>query len=300
MHLALALLALATQAPDTTVAAARGQRLAIDLHGGSVTVGVWDRPQVRVRVTGAGSRTGVEVETSGPTIEVEVDGPGYGPATGDLEVTAPAWLGVSVDGVSLDVTIRGIRAPISVETVEGDVEVDGGDGAVDLNSVQGSVRLRNARGRIKVTSVNESVRLENVQGDLTAETVNGDVTILRADATGAEGTSVNGDIVYDGPIKRGGSYAFTTHNGDVTVPIADGTGVDVNVATFGGEFVTDVPVRLEGQGRRPRRGPSTKRYSFTLGGGGARLDLESFQGTIRLVKPGSAHLRPGTRGDDHD
>ena len=34
-----------------------------------------------------------------------------------------------------------------------------------------------------------------------------------------------------------------------------------------------------------RRG---KRFDFTLGSGGAAIDLESFQGTIRLVRPGRA------------
>jgi hypothetical protein len=40
-------------------------------------------------------------------------------------------------------------------------------------------------------------------------------------------------------------------------------------------------VTLQGTGGHSRR------LAFTLGGGGATIDLESFSGDIRLVKPGA-------------
>ena len=53
----------------------------------------------------------------------------------------------------------------------------------------------------------------------------------------------------------------------------------VSVSTFNGEFESDFPVPL----KETRKG---KRFSFTLGGGSAQVSLESFQGTVRLVRPG--------------
>ena len=168
---------------------------------------------------------------------------------------------------------------MSVETVQGDVSVDGGDGLVSLQSVQGSVSLRGAKGRLDVRSVNEDVYVSESSGEVTAETVNGDVTLSRVDASGLTATSVNGDLDYDGPIRNGGRYALSTHNGDVTVSVAQGTNAAVAVSTFNGEFESEFPVPLSGT----RKG---KGFSFTLGSGSAQVTLESFQGTIQLIRPG--------------
>jgi hypothetical protein len=51
----------------------------------------------------------------------------------------------------------------------------------------------------------------------------------------------------------------------------------VSVATFDGEFLADFPIQLEGA-------QTSRRLSFTLGDGSARLELHSFDGNIRLVR----------------
>jgi hypothetical protein len=55
----------------------------------------------------------------------------------------------------------------------------------------------------------------------------------------------------------------------------------ISVSTFSGDFESDVPVQLTEQ----RRG---RQFSFTLGSGSARVELQSFSGDIRLVHAGAA------------
>ena len=65
----------------------------------------------------------------------------------------------------------------------------------------------------------------------------------------------------------------------------------MSVSTFNGDFESAFPVTL----RETRKG---KRFSFTIGSGSAQVTLESFQGTVQLVRPGS---RPRSdRRDDPD
>jgi DUF4097 and DUF4098 domain-containing protein YvlB len=175
--------------------------------------------------------------------------------------------------------------------VQGEVEVSGGEGTVSLRSVQGAVKLRGAKGRIDVHSVNDEVRVSESSGEITAETVNGDVVLERVDATSLNATTVNGDLGYDGPIRNGGRYILSTHNGDITLAAAENTSATIMVSTFSGDFESDFPVPL----KETRKG---RRFSFALGGGSAQVSLESFQGTIHLVRPGHA----GRDGDDdrHD
>ena len=284
----LLLLALLQQI-DSTVPVERGQRLEVSAYAGEIAVKTWDRSAVRV-VADPGSRTSVEIQRSATTLAVRTQGRRGTPSMVDLQITVPSWIALDLSGVYTDVTVAGARGPVSVETVQGEVTVEGGDGLVSLQSVQGSVSLRGAKGRLDVRSVNEDVQVSESSGEVTAETVNGDVTLSRVDASGVTATSVNGDLDYDGPIRNGGRYALSTHNGDVTVSVAQGTNAAVAVSTFNGEFASEFPVTLT----ETRKG---KRFSFTMGSGSAQVTLESFQGSIELVRPGAVR---GAREEDHD
>jgi DUF4097 and DUF4098 domain-containing protein YvlB len=287
---ALAALALVQQI-DTTVPAQQGQRLVVDGYAGEIDVKTWGRNAVRVEADPS-SRTSVEVVSLGGSVTVRTEGRRGPPSSVDLTITVPAWMGLDLSGVYTDVTVVGVRAPISVETVQGEVDVSGGDGLVSLRSVQGHVHLKGAKGRIDVHSVNEDVRVSDASGEIVAETVNGEIVLERVDATSLDASTVNGDVGYDGPIRTGGRYALSSHNGDVTLAVAESSSAAVSVSTFNGEFESAFPVTL----RETRKG---KRFSFVLGSGGAQVSLESFQGTVQLVRPGQLPQSEPDEDDDH-
>jgi DUF4097 and DUF4098 domain-containing protein YvlB len=283
---ALALL----QQVDTTVPAQQGQRLVVDGYAGEIDVKTWARNAVRVEAEPT-SRTSVEVVSGGGAVTVRSQSRRGPPSSVDMTITVPTWMGLDISGVYTDVTVTGVRAPISVETVQGEVDVTGGEGLVSLRSVQGHVHLKGAKGRIDVHSVNEDVRVSDASGEIVAETVNGEIVLERVDATSLDAGTVNGDVGYDGPIRSGGRYSLSSHNGDVTLAVAEGSSAAVSVSTFNGEFESAFPVTL----RETRKG---KRFSFVLGSGSAQVSLESFQGTVSLVRPGQ--LRASNDDEDHD
>jgi hypothetical protein len=53
--------------------------------------------------------------------------------------------------------------------------------------------------------------------------------------------------------------------------------VNVSVATFNGAFSSSIPVTIE-------RGHRARRFNFTLGSGSAKLELESFSGSVELAR----------------
>lgn len=285
-------LALAAQQIDTTVTAERGQRLQVNAYGGEVTVRAWNRNAVRVEAAQSG-RHRVEISTSATSVSVRTHGRHGPPTEVALRISAPAWMPLTLSGVNTNARVEGIRAPISVETVEGEVDVTGGLGLISLRSVQGSVALRGAKGRISVNSVNEDVQVANSSGEIMAETVNGEITLETVDAATVDASTVNGDITYAGPIRNGGRYSLSTHNGDILLTVPEGTSANVAVSTFNGEFESEFPVPLSGT----RKG---KGFNFILGAGSAQVTLESFQGTIELVRPGGRKDRERKgRNDDH-
>jgi DUF4097 and DUF4098 domain-containing protein YvlB len=275
---------------DTTLNAVRGQRLAVNAYAGEVTVRAWNRNVVRIEADG--DQNQLEIASSPTGISIRTQGRHGPPGEITIRISAPAWMGLSLAGVNTSAKVEGIRAPISVETVEGEVDVTGGESLISLRSVQGSVRLRGAKGRINVNSVNDDVEVANSSGDIAAQTVNGEILLQGVDASSLDANTVNGDISYSGPIRSNGRYALSTHNGDLTLTVPQGTSAAVTVSTFSGDFESEFPVPLQGT----RKG---KGFNFTLGSGSAQVTLESFQGTIRLVRPGSEE-DPARQKRDHD
>ncbi len=274
---------------DSTIPVERGQRLEANAFAGEIEVTTWSRDAVRIQSDPTG-RTRVEISRAGATLDVRTQGRRGSAAAVTLKITAPAWMPLDLSGVHTDVTVTGARGPVTVETVQGEITVQGGEGLVSLRSVEGRVALRNAKGRIEVHSVNEDVVIADAAGDVTAETVNGEIALARVDATALDASTVNGDVDYDGTVRNGGRYTLSSHNGDLTLTVAEGTNAAVAVSTFNGEFESEFPVTLT----EARKG---RRFSFTLGSGSAQVSLESFQGSIRLVRPGS---RRADRDRDHD
>jgi hypothetical protein len=262
---------------DTTVAVQSGARLDVDNFGGEIVVRTWNQHNVRVRASHS-SRSKVDVSSSGATLLVRTSGRRGPPSIVDLEITVPTWMGMTLGGVYTDITVEGAGGSVTAESVQGDIAVTGGTGNIALKSVEGGVTLAKTRGRIEVNSVEGDISITDAVGDITVESVDGDISLLRIDATNVEVNTVDGDIVYDGTIKDGGSYRLSTHDGDVTIVVPTNASAAVSVATFDGDFDSSFPVDVQHTGKH--------RFSFTIGSGKARVELETFDGDIRLRRPG--------------
>jgi DUF4097 and DUF4098 domain-containing protein YvlB len=290
---AFAGLALGIQQTDTTVSISAGTRLRVDNFAGEVVIRAGAEGRLRVRANHA-SRDRVELIRGASTLTVKAEGRRGVPQSVDFDLAVPPSVAITVSGVYTDVRIEGTTGNVTVETVQGEVAVTGGGGFLKLQSVEGEVVVRGARGRVEATSVNEGVNLRDVVGDVKAETVNGDIALLGIDAAAVLATTVNGDITYDGTIKNDGRYGLSTHNGDITVALdPDRTHVTVTVSTFSGEFESSFPVRVQ-------QLSSKHRFTFVLGNGTGRLELESFAGDIRLRRPAEMRGRSGGPSRDRD
>lgn len=274
-------LALATamlpQHTDTTLAVSRDARLDVHDLSGSITVTGWDRDAVRIRAEHS-SDTHIEIRASGAVVHVRGSGWRGAPTSIDYEITVPAGMAVTLGGMSADITVDGVRGEISAQSVEGDLTVKRAGGNVSLNTVNGDIALDGGRGSVRIHGVSGDVRVTGAHADLSVETIDGDVTLRGIDAANVDASTVDGDIRYDGTIQDNGEYHLQSHDGDVTVTVPPKTNATVSVSTFDGDFDSAFPVQIT----RTRPG---RRFSFQLGNGSARLDLESFDGAIRLRRP---------------
>jgi len=215
------------------------------------------------------------------------------PQSVEYDVTVPKGMALTLSGLYTDIKVTGVEAEISAETVQGEITVTGGSGYVSLKSVQGAVTLESCRGRIEVSSVNEGVTVRGCNGDINAETVNGDIELTGIESSAVDASTVNGDITYEGALRDAGRYRLSTHDGDVNVTIPARSNASVTVATLNGDFESCFPVQLTGV--TPRH-----RFTITLGSGSAKVELESFNGDIKLRQPSQTECRGVTKHKDHD
>jgi hypothetical protein len=87
-------------------------------------------------------------------------------------------------------------------------------------------------------------------------------------------------VLFDGTPRPGGRYRVAVHDGDARVRIPRDAGLLVRVSTFDGEFLSDFPVTVE----RLRSGGT---FEFRLGDGSGELEIEVFDGEIRLEERGA-------------
>lgn len=276
--LALAALAGLQQQTDTTLAVPAGSRLELSNFAGTVRVTAWDRAEMRVRAQ-HGSRDVIEIEIRGSVVHVQAGREWGMPAFVEYDVTVPRGMAVDLSGMETEVTAEGLGGELSVQTVEGNITVRGAGGAVELTTVEGDIVLDGGRGRIALNTVDGLVQVTGAQGTVTVETVDGDVTLESVQSAEVDVGSVDGTIMYSGTIQDGGRYRFTTHDGDVILSAPAGLNAAVSVATFEGSFEADPSFQVQVSEVRPGR-----RFSFTLGTGSAKVELETFDGEVRLQK----------------
>ena len=269
--------AMAQQQTDTTFAVRAGSRVEVEAFGGSITVRTWDKNAIRVQAV-HGRRDEVSIQSRGSSVHIGAEGHMGTPTSVDFTITAPASVSVGLSGVYTDMDVAGVSGDVDAETVQGNIKVVGG-AKLKLESVEGDIAIDRARGRVEANTVNRGIRITNTVGDLQAETVNGPIIVQDVQAGSIDLETVNGRIVYDGTIRDNGDYSISSHNGGIWVVVPDRTGMTVSVSTFNGQLISSIPASM-------REGNNKRRYSFVVGSGSARFDLESFGGDIHLVKPG--------------
>lgn len=243
---------------DTVLAVTPGFSLNVANYAGEVFVEGWDRNAIRIR-SDHDDEDRVTVLAGRGVVMVKAASKHEEDREADLRLQIPLWMNVSVSGIHTDVIVSGTQGQVKVETVHGDVIVRGGRRSIDLNTVNDDICVSDAAGTVR------------------AETVNGDAYVWRTQSDSVDVSTVNGDVVYEGSMGDGGAYRLASHNGDVAVTLPRAANAAIAVSTFAGDFESNFPVTLSGT-------HNPKRFQFCVGNCSARVDLESFQGTIQLYR----------------
>lgn len=134
-----------------------------------------------------------------------------------------------------------------------------------------------ARGDVLASSQADDVTVVRASGSVRVHSGSGDVVLEDINSSSVRAETQDGDIEFSGTVATGGTYGFFVHDGDATIALPASAGVQASVSTFDGEFESEFPVIV-------RRFTGGREFEFTLGDGSARLEIQVFDGEIRLVQ----------------
>jgi hypothetical protein len=260
---------------DSTFAFDKNGTVSLSLQDGEIIVRAWERNEIHVRAYS--ERSTIRLDASSMRVSLDLLREHGGDAR--YEVTVPVGARVSARAMSGDISIIGAHGGVDASTQSGDVEVEDVGNMVDLSSVSGDVIGRRLNGDVEVRAISGDVMLEDVHGDVEAGSVSGDVDMRDVVARYVRAKSTSGDVTYDGSIDPTGRYELASHSGSVELTIPDGVSATFSIATYNGAIDSDFPITL----RPGEHGlGSTKRFTFEIGRGEARITAESFSGDITI------------------
>lgn len=238
---------LAAQQVDERRPASRDGEVSIEFISGSVRVIGWDRAEVEVKGTIGDPSIEFEFESDDGETSIEFDYPerSYHLGRGDidLEIRVPRGSALEVEAISADITVEDLTHRADLSSVSGDIEIGSGLREVECETVSGSITLED--------------------GD---------------DLRRGEFATVSGSIKVRARFHPRGRFSFEAVSGDIDLLLPSGVGADFDVETFSGSIDNEIGPPAE----RTSKWVPAEELSFTVGGGGARISIESFSGRVRI------------------
>jgi DUF4097 and DUF4098 domain-containing protein YvlB len=167
---------------------------------------------------------------------------------------------------------------VTAETVNGDIRVGEAPREVQAESVNGGVSVSSRGGRVQAESVNGPVTVRGASGEINASTVNGPLTITGGTFERGRLETVNGRVLFEAGLAARGSLEVESVSGEVELALPENTSADFSVTTFSG----DIRNELGPPAPAPSRHTTERELTFSTGGGGAKVTVETLSGSIVL------------------
>ena len=267
---------------DTTFAFDKNGSLNVSVMNGDIIVTGWSRGEIRIHAVSDDDN--IRLTGSSSRVTLDVAGSRRG---GDarFEVTVPYGVRVNAQAVSGDINVRGTRGPVEAHAQNGDIDVEEVLTRLDITSLSGDVTARNIGGDVTANSVSGEVHLSDVRGSVEVTSVSGDVDLRGVAAKSVRAKTTSGEVRFEGSIDPSGRYDFASNSGGIGLRIPRDASAQFTVSTWSGAIDSQFQILLR-PGEQSIGVTKSKRYTFEIGGGGARITVEAFSGDINISSSG--------------
>lgn len=261
---------------DTTFAFIKTGTVVLGNGSATIVVTGWDQPTIRVQAHSDDGALRFETTSSRVTVE-----PTRSHDDVEIHVMVPRGVRVVARTNSGDITVRETRGVVDAESSSGDVlVVDALD--VDATNLSGDLEVRQITGTVNVTTNNGDCTVTDSKGAIEATSISGEISVFRSAARIVRARTTSGDVYFEGSIATDGRYEFVSHSGELDLVIPKDASAQIGVTTWSGTIDSEFTITLR-PGFNATANDMTKRFSFTVGGGAARVTAETFSGDINIT-----------------
>lgn len=194
-----------------------------------------------------------------------------------------------------DVSIKGVRGSISIQTGNGNIviedvgnkEITTAVGLIDITTGNSNIKIQNVRDDVRIVAINSKINLDCVKGDISIRDTSSQIILLNGGGDVEVSTS-SGKVNFIGAIRSEGRYRLKTLSGVVSMAIPDNAGFSALLTSYSGRIETDFDFQ---SGSQASSGKTNSRVAGRYGDGKARIELDSFDGRIRLGKIASEAIQ---------
>jgi DUF4097 and DUF4098 domain-containing protein YvlB len=258
-------------------------RVDIDIVSGRIALRGIDEHQLRVRANG-------EVRVDGSRSRVSLRSPHAGwfpwarPIDVEIEIELPRQSHISARTINGEIRARDVAGELDLHAANGAIDVKGAPREAYLETMNAGIKFEGERSRVVAKTLNGEIELEGVSGEVEANTVSGSIRVEGADLERAELRTMAGAIELDSSLAKGARVYTKSFSGPVTLRLPEATSARFDVQSFSGPIQSDFTSQLAGD--EPghgwsNRGPG-RPLSFVVGGGDARITIESFSGGVKI------------------
>ena len=251
---------------------------------GSVTVTGWNRNEVEVTgELGDGTET-LEFTKSEKLTRVKVVVPkrSYNVDDSDLIVKVPAGSVLSVNTVSADIVVKGVRGVQRLQAVSGDVRTEASGEDVECRTVSGDVTISGSgqKGLVSITTVSGDATATRVAGEVNANTVSGSFNLGAGEITRSRLRSTSGDLTLTGQLGPDARLDAESISGDVRLDFAGAVAGQFDLSTFNGEIRNCFGPKAQ---RTDEYAPG-RELRFQEGSSAARVRVKTLNGDIGVCR----------------
>ena len=237
---------------------------------GRIQVRAWDRQEVLVAGQRASASVEVDTEQVGNRIEVATrvvsDSANPEALRADYEISVPTESELQVRSDSGNVTVDSVHGDMSFDTVAADLSLQDVEGYLVIKSIGGSTVCTRCTGRLDATSIS------------------GNFQLLQPSMDTVRVQTSSGNILFDGSFMNRGFYVLKNYSGTIEVRFSSNDSFDVRATSLYGNVINQAPVVPDRHNMPAPRSGMAKSLFGSMNDGRARVELSSFNGTIKISK----------------
>jgi hypothetical protein len=250
---------------------------------GSIEVIGWGKNEVKLEGTLGDDVEELEFKTGNKKSVIEVVYPRNMRNIEDgaeLVIHVPEGSRVSVEGVSAWVSVSKVKGEVEASSISGDVTVTGDCESVEAESISGTVEVDSGARQIMAESISGKVLIKGEEAEVEAASVSGDVQLEFHKFLELSVESVSGTVVAIGDLHPKGEFSFDTVSGSITLMVPGDVSATFEITTFNG----GIDNAFGQKARKTSRYAPGRELEFSVGGGDAEVEINSFSGDIRIKK----------------